>query len=184
MSNKKHNTHAPWVWIDLEMTGLNARQDRILEIACIVTDPQLNVVATLENITIACPSEMLENMEPYVRNLHTNSGLLERVRGSNISIEQAEEEVLAFIKAYAFAGESILCGNSIWQDKYFLLEHMPSILSYLHYRILDVSSFKIALNSWYPKDSRLPFVKKNTHRALEDIQESIAELQYYRQFML
>lgn len=138
----------------------------------------------MDSITIACSQELLQIMDPHVQALHTQSGLLKRVIEATTDLAQAEQQVMAFVQQHAVQGESLLCGNSIWQDKFFLLEHMPQVVAYLHYRIVDVSTVKILINSWYAGDSRLPFPKQNKHRALDDIQESIAELQFYRKFMV
>ena len=167
------------VWIDLEMTGLDPQKDRILEIATIITDSQLNEVAQGPVITISCPEEALAQMNEWVRETHGKSGLIDKVRASTISLEQAEKETYDFISSYCIEKKAILAGNSVWNDKFFMMHYMPTIIDYLHYRILDVSSIKNAITRWYPREKAI-FVKSNTHRALEDIKESIAELKYYR----
>ena len=168
------------VWIDLEMTGLDSQKDRILEIATIITDGQLNEVAQGPVLAISCPEENLAQMNDWVKETHGKSGLLDKVRASTISLEQAEAETYDFIASYCIEKKAILAGNSVWNDKFFMVHYMPTIINYLHYRILDVSSIKNAIVRWYPRDEKTVFPKSNTHRALEDIRESIAELKYYR----
>lgn len=169
----------PLVWIDLEMSGLNPQKQVILEIASIVTDESLRIVAEGPNIAIHYPEETLRNMECWSRDHHEKSGLLRRVESSGLNCRQAEEKTLQFISSHCERGTSPLCGNSIWQDRRFLIWHMPELESFLHYRNIDVSSIKELASRWYPA---LPsYVKKKTHLALSDILESIEELRYYRQ---
>lgn len=166
------------MWIDLEMTGLDPRTDRILELASIITDSQLNIVAHGPSLVIYQPDDVIENMDSYVHKMHTSSGLLERVRESVISIELAAVQLLDFIKSYSNPQTGLLAGNSVWQDRNFLHEYMPEVISYLHYRMVDVSTVKELAVRWYPG---LPqYQKKRTHRALDDIVESIEELRHYR----
>lgn len=167
------------IWVDLEMTGLDPETQVILEIASIVTDDQLNVLAVGPNIAINHPEETLQSMEEWSRTQHSASGLLDRVRASRKDCRQAEEDTLRFLSTHCKEGESPLCGNSIWQDRRFLVRHMPLLESFFHYRNIDVSSIKELVNSWYPS---LPVVRKQkSHLALRDIEESIQELRYYRQ---
>ncbi len=170
------------VWIDLEMTGLEVKKDVILEIACIITDGELNVIAEGPSLVIHQSEDMLASMEAWPKQHHTKSGLLERVRASSIITEQAEEEVMTFIKQYCSAGTALLAGNSVWQDRIFLQAYMPQVLKYLHYRIVDVTSIKELVVRWYPNNPHVKFEKNNTHRALQDIQESIAELEHFRRY--
>ncbi len=176
--NKEQNL----VWIDLEMTGLDPEQDKILEIATIITDGQLQEIAQGPVITIACEESILSTMNDWVTKTHTKSGLLDQVRASRISSAQAEEETLAFIAAHCIENKAILAGNSIWQDKYFLMKHMPKIVAYLNYRLIDVSSVKEIVRRWYPNNEKSFFPKPNAHRALADIRESIEELKHYRTY--
>lgn len=169
-----------FVWIDLEMTGLNPRTDAILEIATIITDADLNVLYRGPDLVIYQSPDVLAQMMPVVREMHTRSNLIEQVSASNISLERAERETLAFIKQHVVKGRGFLAGNSIWQDRAFLAIHMPSILDYLHYRLLDVTALKLVINSWYPNQRNAGFKKNETHRALDDIQESIEELKFYK----
>jgi len=166
------------IWIDLEMTGLDPEKMVIIEIASIVTDDHLNVVAEGPNIVIKYSEEVLSGMEEWSRTHHTASGLMDKVRASSYSCLQAEKETLEFLEIHCKKDESPLCGNSVWQDRRFLTRHMPELESFFHYRIVDVSSIKELVRRWYP--SLPPYEKKKSHMALEDIYESINELKYYR----
>lgn len=167
------------VWIDLEMTGLDPATDHILEIATIVTDNNLNIIAQGPDIVIHQPQERLI-MDAKVQELHAKSGLLTAVERSSITLEEAEEETYKFLAQYVAPGSGILSGNTVWQDRSFLVAYMPRILDLLHYRIIDVSTIKELIKRWYPDNKKINFVKPNNHRALEDIQGSIAELAHYR----
>jgi len=169
-----------FVWIDLEMTGLNPQKDTILEIATIITDEQLNILEQGPHLIIHQPTAILNTMSPTVKTMHTNSGLIEAVHRSSISMQEAENATLAHIKKYAEHKEAYLAGNSVWQDKAFLQKYMPLITEYLHYRILDVTAFKVAINAWYPEKNESLYHKKDCHRALDDIKESIEELKHYK----
>jgi oligoribonuclease len=166
------------VWIDLEMTGLDPEKMVIIEIASIVTDDGLNIIAEGPNIAINYPEEVLNGMEEWSRTHHTASGLMDRVRASKHDRLQAEKETLDFLQLHCRKDESPLAGNSVWQDRRFLAKHMPELESFFHYRIVDVSSIKELVRRWYPSLS--PYEKKESHIALEDIRESIGELKYYR----
>ncbi len=168
------------VWIDLEMTGLNPDNDVILEIATIVTDSALNILQEGPYLIIHQSDKMLDKMDEWVRTQHTKTGLVEKVRSSTLSLEQAEEKTLNFIREYCKQGMSPLCGNSVWQDRAFMRKYMPRIIDFLHYRIIDVSSIKELVLRWYADNPKSEFEKKDAHRALEDIRESIAELEHYR----
>lgn len=166
------------IWLDLEMTGLDPETQVILEIASVVTNDTLDVLAEGPNIVINYPEHILESMDDWSRAQHEASGLLDQVRDSRCDCRQAEEETLRFLSAHCEEGMSPLCGNSVWQDRRFLIKHMPRLESFFHYRIIDVSSVKELVNRWYPG---LPAVKKQKpHLALHDIKESIEELRYYR----
>ena len=167
------------IWIDLEMSGLDPKEQVILEIASLVTDGNLDIIAEGPNIAIHYPEEALLGMEDWSRTHHRESGLLERVKSSNVSCGQAEEETLKFLSAHCKNGESPLCGNSVWQDRRFLLWHMPRLQEFLHYRNIDVSSIKELVGRWYP--SLPPYEKEKAHLAMKDIVESINELRYYRE---
>lgn len=170
------------VWIDLEMTGLDVRKDVILEIACIITDGNLNFIAEGPSLIIHQSDDLLAAMDTWPKNQHTQSGLIERVRVSSITADQAEEQIVSFIKHYCSPGTALLAGNSVWQDRIFLQAYMPHILAQLHYRIIDVTSVKELVAHWYPDDPHVKFEKKDTHRALQDIQASIAELKHFRTY--
>jgi len=168
------------VWMDLEMTGLYPDHDRIIEIASIVTDSNLNIVAEGPVIAIHQSTEMLDGMDDWNTTTHTATGLVERVRASNISEQEAELHTIAFLNEHVPKGKSPLCGNSISQDRRFLYRYMPDLQEYMHYRNVDVSSVKELASRWYP-DIAAKFEKNNTHRALDDIRESIEELKFYRE---
>jgi len=166
------------VWLDLEMTGLDPETCVILEIATIITDPQLKILAEGPALAIRQNDEILNAMDKWNRSHHTKSGLIGRVRNSPYNLATAEEMTLNFIKGYTEKSKNPLCGNSIGQDRRFLIKHMPKIEVWLNYRNIDVSSIKELAFRWYPK---LPkFKKKENHRAQDDIRESIAELMYYK----
>jgi oligoribonuclease len=168
------------VWVDLEMTGLDAGRHTIVEIASIVTDGELNVVAEGPNLVVFQPEEALSRMDAFVTNLHTKNGLLEKIRASTTSLEEAEAVTLDFVKQHCRERTSPLCGNSIHMDRQFLVRHMPSFEGYLHYRNIDVSTLKELVRRWYGERVP-PYSKGDKHRALDDIRESIAELRYYRE---
>lgn len=168
------------VWIDLEMTGLNAEFDVILEIATIITDNSLNIIAQGPSFIIHQPDAALALMDPVVRSMHTKSGLLDNVQKSNVTIYEATEETLAFIQQHVAPKSGVLAGNSVWQDRTFLVKYMPQITNYLHYRIIDVSTVKELVQNWYPNNSQIKFKKPDNHRAMEDIDASIKELAHYR----
>lgn len=175
MTNKKDNL----IWIDLEMTGLNPEKDRIIEMATIVTDPHLNVLAEGPVFAIHQPDELLNGMDEWNTKQHNSSGLVERVKNSTIDEAHAEAETLKFIKQYVGAGKSPMCGNSVYQDRRFLFRYMPQLEKYFHYRLLDVSTLKELALRWAPRIYN-GFQKDSKHLALEDIKDSIQELKYYR----
>ncbi|MDQ6954408.1 MAG: oligoribonuclease [Mariprofundaceae bacterium] len=166
------------VWMDLEMTGLDPNVDTILEIATIITDGQLNVVAEGPNIVIHQTDEILNAMNDWCKQQHGDSGLTVRVRASTLSMREAEKQTLGFIKKHVPEGIAPLCGNSIHQDRRFLVPYMSDLESYLHYRNVDVSTVKELARRWYPKLD-MP-AKAEEHLALADVRESIAELRFYR----
>jgi len=159
------------------MTGLEPEKDVIIEIASVVTDDRLELVAEGPNIAIKCSEEILVGMDEWNRTQHKASGLLDRVRASTTDCRKAEQETLAFLSTHCNKGESPLCGNSIWQDRRFLIKYMPTLEAFFHYRIIDVSSIKELVKRWYPDLPR--YEKQKAHLALSDIRESINELKYY-----
>ncbi len=168
------------IWIDLEMTGLEPDQHRIIEIATIVTDADLNVLAEGPMLAIHQSDEVLAEMDEWCTRTHGDSGLTERVRSSRISEAEAEQRTLDFLVEHVAAGASPMCGNSIGQDRRFLVKYMPRLNAYFHYRNLDVSTIKELARRWRP-DVLGSFSKQGTHLALDDIRESIAELEHYRE---
>ncbi|MEX6501492.1 oligoribonuclease [Pseudomonas zhanjiangensis] len=171
------------IWIDLEMTGLDPEKDVIIEMATVITDSQLNVLAEGPVIAVHQSDELLAGMDEWCTRTHGESGLTQRVRDSKIDTAQAEAMTLAFLEQWVPKGKSPICGNSIGQDRRFLYRYMPALEAYFHYRYLDVSTLKILAERWAPqlKDG---FQKKASHLALDDIRESIGELRYYREHFL
>ncbi|MBX6281040.1 oligoribonuclease [Pseudomonas aeruginosa] len=167
------------IWIDLEMTGLDPDRDVIIEMATIVTDSDLNTLAEGPVIAIHQPEEILAGMDEWNTRQHGQSGLTQRVRESTVSMAVAEAQTLAFLEQWVPKRGSPICGNSICQDRRFLYRHMPRLEGYFHYRNLDVSTLKELAARWAPQ-VRESFKKGNTHLALDDIRESIAELRHYR----
>jgi oligoribonuclease len=169
------------IWIDLEMTGLDTTSDFIIEIATIVTDRQLNIVAEGPVLAIHQPDAVMDRMDAWNTRQHGQSGLTERVRNSTLGEQDAERETLAFLGQYVPANSSPMCGNSICQDRRFLARCMPELERYFHYRNLDVSSIKELVNRWSPNIAA-GFKKGSTHLALDDTRDSIRELAYYREY--
>ncbi|XP_051973746.1 small fragment nuclease [Xyrauchen texanus] len=168
------------VWVDLEMTGLDIEKDEIIEMACIITDSDLNIIAEGPNLIINQPDELLDSMSDWCKEHHGESGLTKAVRDSTITLQQAEYEFLSFIRQHMPPGQCPLAGNSVHADKKFLDKYMPQFMRHLHYRIIDVSTIKELCRRWFPEEYKLAPQKKASHRALEDIQESIKELKFYR----
>jgi oligoribonuclease len=167
------------VWIDLEMTGLDIESCSIIEIATVITDGDLNIIATGPNLAIQTNEEDLAAMDEWNTTHHNASGLVARIRKSEYSIADAEVVTLEFLRKYVAEGKAPLCGNSIWSDRKFIERQMPELAAYLHYRMVDVSSFKEMAKRWYP--TLPPYEKKGAHLALDDILESIEELRYFRE---
>ena len=170
------------VWVDMEMTGLIPEVDRVIEIATIVTDSHLNVLAEGPVIAIKQPDSALEAMDEWNTRTHSASGLVERVRSSAVSEQMASDMTVDFLKEWVPEGMSPMCGNSICQDRRFMARHMPALQKYFHYRNLDVSTLKILAQRWRPDLPDLP--KQGAHQALADIRESIEELRHYRTHFL
>lgn len=171
------------VWIDLEMTGLDTDRDHIIEIATVVTDPELRIVAEGPVIAVHQPDSVLEAMDEWNRTTHGGSGLTERVRRSSVTAGQAEARTLEFLVQYSAPGSSPMCGNSICQDRRFLAREMPNLEKFFHYRNLDVSTLKELARRWAP-EVLSGVQKKSTHLAVDDIRESIRELEHYRRHFI
>jgi oligoribonuclease len=170
------------MWMDLEMTGLDPGKDVIVEIATLVTDDELNIVAEGPDLVVHQPESALAIMEPVVVEMHTKSGLLDAIRASATTLEEAGARTLAFIKEHAPEPATVpLCGNSIGTDRRFLAAYLPEIEHWLHYRSVDVSSVKELVRRWYPSIRAERPKKLGAHRALDDIRESVAELRFYRE---
>ena len=178
MTASDHNL----IWVDMEMTGLIPEVHRVIEIATIVTDSNLNVLAEGPVIAIHQATEALEAMDEWNTRTHTNSGLVARVASSAINEQMATEETLAFLREWVSDGKSPMCGNSICQDRRFMARHMPELEKFFHYRNLDVSTLKILMQRWRPDLPEAP--KQGAHQALADIRESIEELRHYRTHFL
>jgi oligoribonuclease len=176
--NRKENL----IWIDLEMTGLNPDKDRIIEIATVVTDKELTVLAEGPVCAIHQADGTLAGMDEWNTRQHATSGLTERVRASSVDESRAEQETLTFLRQHVDQGVSPMCGNSICQDRRFLIRHMPELAAFFHYRNLDVSTLKILVKLWMPEISGR-FEKQSVHLALADIHDSIRELRFYREHL-
>lgn len=171
------------IWIDLEMTGLDTVNDSIIEIATIVTDAYLEVIAEGPVIAIHQPEAVLDGMDEWNTRQHNSSGLVERVRQSSVDAAAAESETLSFLRELVVPGESPMCGNSICQDRRFMAREMPELEAFFHYRNLDVSTLKILAGLWAPRVAA-GYQKESSHLALDDIRDSIDELRYYRSSLL
>lgn len=177
MSTSRKNDRL--VWVDMEMTGLDPQTDRILEIAMIVTDADLNLVAEGPVLVIHQSDELLDKMDAWNKGTHGRSGLIDKVKASTLSETEAEQACLQFLKEYVKSSTSPMCGNTIHQDRRFMVRYMPKLESYFHYRNIDVSTVKELCKRWHPEIAK-GFQKKQAHTALADILESVDELRYYR----
>ena len=167
------------IWIDMEMSGLNPETDRVLEIAIVITDAQLNVVAEAPVLVVHQPDAVLDAMDNWNKSTHKKSGLIDRVRASTLTEAQAEDRMIAFLEQYVPSGTSPVCGNSVHQDRRFLVRYLPRLDAWFHYRLIDVSTLKELARRWKPEVLN-GMVKHGRHEALADIHESIEELRYYR----
>lgn len=166
------------VWIDLEMTGLNIEKESIIEIATIITDGELNILAHGPNVAITVDEILIEEMDEWNTTHHFGSGLVNRIRENGVDLMDAEQMTLEFLKKWVDPNTAPLCGNSVWNDRRFLEKEMPKVAEYLHYRMIDVSTVKELARRWYPEVDKYP--KKGAHLALDDIIESVEELDYFR----
>jgi oligoribonuclease len=171
------------VWLDMEMTGLDPDSDRIIEVAVLVTDPDLNIIAEGPVFAIHQSDETLDKMDNWNKGTHGKSGLIDRVKASTVTEAQAEQELIAFLKKYVPANKSPMCGNSICQDRRFMARGMPKLEAFFHYRNLDVSTLKELCRRWKPELAS-GFKKHQKHTALADIHESVEELRYYREHFI
>ena len=182
-----HATQSPdpmnLIWIDLEMTGLSPERDRIIEIATVITDKELNILAEGPVLAIHQADQLLDGMDEWNTRQHGGSGLTERVRQSTISEDAAAEATLDFLRQWVPPGKSPMCGNSICQDRRFLANYMPELESFFHYRNLDVSTLKELVQRWKPELTN-GFKKRGSHLAMDDIHDSIRELEYYREVFI
>jgi oligoribonuclease len=170
------------VWMDLEMTGLEPARHAVVEIATLVTDDDLEIVAEGPDLVVACTPELLADMDEIVRSMHTRSGLLAAIEASTVTLEEAGTQTLDFIKQHVPEPRTVpLCGNSIGTDRRFLAHYLPEVEEYLHYRSVDVSTVKELARRWYPEAVAGAPKKAGGHRAMDDIKESVAELRYYRE---
>lgn len=169
------------IWIDLEMTGLDTNNDLIIEIATIVTDPQLNILGEGPIVAIHQADEILDQMDEWNTRQHNQSGLVERIKNSTYDVAEAESLTLAFLDKFVPKGKSPMCGNSICQDRRFMHRLMPDLEAYFHYRNLDVSTIKEITKRWAPEQA--DFVKQGNHLAMDDIRDSINELKFYREYV-
>jgi oligoribonuclease len=168
------------IWVDMEMSGLNPDQDRILEVAMIVTDPQLNTLAIAPVVVVHQPDEVLDSMDSWNKGTHGKSGLIDKVKASTVTDAQASQIFLEFLAQYVPAGKVPMCGNTVHQDRRFMQRYMPDLERFFHYRNIDVSTIKELCRRWKPEVMK-GFEKRGAHTALADIEESIDELRYYRQ---
>lgn len=171
------------IWIDLEMTGLDTDNDKIIEVATIITDSQLQILAEGPMLAVHQSDEILNGMDEWNTKTHGKTGLTERVKASSLNESAVEQQTIEFLEQYVPKGKSPMCGNSICQDRRFLARTMPAMEAFFHYRNLDVSSIKEMAKRWKP-EILSGFTKKNTHKALDDIRESIEELKYYREHFI
>jgi len=171
------------VWIDMEMTGLDPDRDRVIELAAIVTDANLTVLAEGPVFVIHQPDEVLDAMDAWNKGTHGRSGLIDKVKASTLTEDQAAAEMIQFLKPYVPAGKSPMCGNSICQDRRFMARHMPTLEAFFHYRNVDVSTIKELCRRWRP-ELIAGFKKHQLHTALADIRESVEELRYYREHFI
>lgn len=171
------------VWLDMEMTGLDPERERIIEVAVVVTDAHLEIIAEGPVLVIHQPDSLLDAMDNWNRSTHGKSGLIDKVKASTLTEAEAEQQLLAFLRQYVPPGKSPLCGNTIGQDRRFMVRYMPELEAFFHYRNLDVSTLKELARRWKPEVYK-GFAKHSRHEALADIHESIEEMKYYREHFI
>ncbi len=171
------------IWVDMEMTGLNPDADRIIEVALVITDSQLNTVAEGPVLVVHQSNEVLDGMDKWNKSTHAKSGLIDKVKASRLNEIEVETQMIEFLKLYVPSGISPMCGNSICQDRRFMVRSMPQLEAYFHYRNLDVSTFKELAKRWKPEIAK-GLTKESKHEALADIYDSINELKYYREHFI
>jgi len=171
------------VWLDMEMTGLDPERERIIEVAVVVTDAHLEIIAEGPVLVVHQPDCLLDAMDNWNRSTHGKSGLIDKVKASTLTDDEAEQQLLTFLRQYVPPGKSPLCGNTIGQDRRFMVRYMPELEAFFHYRNLDVSTLKELARRWKPEVYR-GFIKHSRHEALADIHESIEEMKYYREHFI
>lgn len=181
MDERDEKFDSPLVWLDMEMTGLDPETDHVLEVAVVITDGDLNVLHEGPHLVVHQSDEILDGMDEWCTNTHAENGLTAKVKASTITVEEAEEALLETLKTFCQPNMAPLCGNSIEQDRRFIVKFMPNLDAFLHYRHVNVSSMKEMVQRWYEDSPYKDFEKKKTHLALDDIRESIAELKHYRE---
>jgi oligoribonuclease len=172
-----------WIWVDMEMTGLSPETDRIIEVAAIITDGELNELAVSPSYVVRQPKEIMDSMDAWNRGTHGKSGLTQKVLESEFDEAAVQEQMLDFLRQWSIKGKSPMCGNTICQDRRFMARYMPKLEAFFHYRNLDVSTLKELCKRWQPAIAK-GFEKRSAHTALADIRESIDEMRYYRQHFL
>jgi oligoribonuclease len=179
-TTKPHPNEFRLVWLDMEMTGLDPEKERIIEVAVVITEPDLTIVAEGPVLVVHQPDSLLDAMDSWNKSTHGKSGLIDRVKASTLSESDAEHQLVTFMAQYVPAGKSPLCGNTVSQDRRFMFNYMPKLEQFFHYRTIDVSTLKELARRWKPELLK-GFEKRSKHEALADIYESIDELKYYRE---
>ena len=182
-TTKPHPNEFRLVWLDMEMTGLDPEKERIIEVAVVITEPDLTIVAEGPVLVVHQPDSLLDAMDSWNKSTHGKSGLIDRVKASTLSESDAEHQLITFMAQYVPAGRSPLCGNTVSQDRRFMFNYMPKLEQFFHYRTIDVSTLKELARRWKPELLK-GFEKRSKHEALADIYESIDELKYYREHFI
>ena len=182
-TTKSHPNEVRLVWLDMEMTGLDPEKERIIEVAVVITEPDLTIVAEGPVLVVHQSDSLLDSMDSWNKSTHGKSGLVDRVKASTLNESQVEDQLIAFMAQYVPAGKSPLCGNTVSQDRRFMFNYMPKLEQFFHYRTIDVSTLKELARRWKPELLK-GFEKRSKHEALADIYESIDELKYYREHFI